>query len=46
MHTPRSPYTDNSLFAGFQPRARQPKAGERLWTMTKGGEEARAELPD
>ena len=24
----------------------QPKPGERVWTMTKGGEEARAELRD
>jgi hypothetical protein len=38
--------TDDALFAGHQSQARQPKPGERLWTMTKGGEEARAELRD
>jgi hypothetical protein len=35
--------TDHFLFAGHQPLGRQPKPGERLWTMTKAGEEARAE---
>ena len=34
------------MFAGHQPQARQPKPGECLWTMTKGGEEAHAELRD
>jgi hypothetical protein len=38
--------TDNSLFAGHQSQGRQPKPGERVWTMTKSGEEARAELRD
>lgn len=38
--------TDDSLFAGHRSKVRQPKPGERLWTMTKSGEEARAELRD
>ena len=38
--------SDDALFAGHEPQGRQPKPGERLWTMTKGGEEARAELRD
>jgi len=37
--------TDNTLFAGHQPKGRrQRQPGERLWTMTKGGEAAWAEL--
>jgi hypothetical protein len=38
--------SDDTLFAGHRPQSRQPKPGERLWTMTKGGEEARAEVRD
>ena len=38
--------SDDTLFAGHQPQRRQPKPGPRLWTMTKGWEEARAELRD
>jgi hypothetical protein len=38
--------SDDMLFAGHRPQGRQPKPGERLWTMTKGGEEAHAELRD
>jgi hypothetical protein len=36
--------SDDTLFAGHRPQGRQPKPGQRLWTMTKGGEEAHAEL--
>src|SRR4051812_48988033 len=38
--------TNNPLFAGYQAKARQPTPGERVWAMTKGGEEAHAELRD
>jgi hypothetical protein len=38
--------TDDTLFAGHRPKGRQRKPGERVWTMTKGGEEAWAELRD
>jgi hypothetical protein len=38
---------DDTLFAGHQPQdRRQPKPGERLWTMMKTEEEAHAELRD
>jgi hypothetical protein len=38
--------TDDALFAGHYPHARQPKPGQRMVSMTKGGEEARSDLRD
>ena len=39
--------SDDALFAGHKPEGRRHrKPGEYVWTMTKGGEEAHAELRD
>ena len=39
--------SDDALFAGHTPEGRRHrKPGEYVWTMTKGGEEAHAELRD
>jgi hypothetical protein len=39
--------SDDALFAGHKPEGRRHrKPGQHAWTMTKGGEEAHAELRD